>query len=252
LQRSQSDPLTTSAGGGPPPVALPYDALRGLVPAIVLCLFAMALFFGFLLESLRGDQLTLSFELGGLPVGDLEIFANHDRLVRDVKFLLLFGAIAAVLWLVWQYRAHANLRVLVPGTRFHPVVGVALWFIPVVNLVGPPLAIRELWRASHPERRDWRKAWTTPVLWLWWLSVLSAAGLAWWALAPAWHAHPTPQELYVRDHRAVIAAGIAIVSAVLAAVLIVLVHGRVTQREDLVRDGGRWTGWADERKPRRR
>jgi hypothetical protein len=252
VRRSQSDPLTTGADGGAPPVSLPYDTLRGLVPVMVLGLFAMALFFGFLLESLRGDQLTLSFELGRLPVGDLEIMANHDRLVRDVRFLVLFGAIVAVLWLVWQYRAHANLRVLVPGTRFAPAVGVALWFIPVANLVGPPLAMRELWRASHPERTDWRRAWTTPLLWLWWLSVLSAAGLAWWALAPAWDAHPTLQDLYVRDHRGVIATGIAIVSAGLAAVLVVLVHGRVTQREDLVRAEGKWRGWADERRARRR
>lgn len=250
MQRSQSDPVTASADSGAPPVALPYDTLPGLVPAIVFCLFAMALFFGFLLESLRGDQYTLSFELSGLPVGDLEVFQNHDRLVRDTKFLVVLGAIVAILWLVWQYRAHANLRVLVPGTRFHPVVGVALWFIPVVNLVGPPLAVRELWRASHPERKDWRKTWTTPVLWVWWLSVLSAAGLAWWALAPAWHAHATPGDLFVRDHRAVIAAGIAILTAVTAAVLIVLVHGRVTRREDLVREEGQWSGWGEGR-PRR-
>jgi hypothetical protein len=251
VQRSHSDPMTTSGDNGPPPVALPYDNLPGLVPAIVLCLFAMALFFGFLLESLREDQLTLSFELAGLPVGDLEVLANHDRLVRDIRFLALLGAIVFILWLIWQYRAHANIRVLVPGTRFHPVVGVALWFIPVVNLVGPPLAIRELWRASNPDREDWRKAWTTPVLWLWWLSMLCAAGLAWWALAPVWHAHPTKQDLFVRDHRAVIAAGVAIPSAVLAAVLIVLVHGRVTQREGLVREEGKWRGWAERRSRRR-
>jgi uncharacterized protein DUF4328 len=251
VQRSQSDPSTTSPNSGPPPAALPYEALRGLVPAIVLGLLAMALFLAFLLESLRGDQLTLSFELGGLPVGDLEIFQNHDRLARDTKILILLGVIVAVLWLVWQYRAHANLRALVRGTRFHPAVGVALWFIPVVNLVGPPLAMRELWRASHPERQDWRKAWTTPLLWLWWLSVLCASGLTWWALAPAWHAHPTTRELFVRDHRAVIAAGIGILTAVTAAVLIVLVNGRINQREDLVLGEGKWRHWAERRSRRR-
>jgi hypothetical protein len=251
LQRSESDPSTTRPDSGPAPFALPYDTLRGLVLAIVLCLFAMALFLGFLIESLRADQVTLSFELGGLPVGDIEVSQNHGRLVRDSTILVVLGTIVVILWLVWQYRAHGNLRVLVPGTRFNRIVGVALWFVPVVNLVGPLLAMRELWRASDPEREDWRKTWTTPVLWLWWLLVLSAVALAWWALAPAWHDNPTPRDLFVRDHRAVIASGVGILTALSAAVVIVLVQARVTLREDLVLSEGKWRRWA-ERRPRRR
>jgi hypothetical protein len=233
------------------PVALPFDQLRGLVAAIALCLLAITLILGFLIESLRADQLTLSFQLSGLPIGDQEVIDNHGRLVRDTSLMLVLIVVVVMLWLLWQYRAHANLRVAVPGTRFHPVVAVALWFIPVVNLVGPPLAIRELWRASHPERPDWRKTWTTPLLWLWWGLVLSSAALTWWALEPAWQAHPTIEQLYVRDHRAVIAGGVSMLTALAAAALIVVVNGRVSFREDQAVSGRDWRAWAERRARRR-
>jgi len=156
----------------------------------------------------------------------------------------------AIMWLIWQYRAHANLRVAVAGTRWPPLLAVATWFIPVVNLVGPPLAMRELWRASHPDREDWRNTWTTPLLWLWWLLLVSSAGLTVWALAPAWHDSATLRELFVRDHRAVIAAGVGIPTALTTAILMVRINGRVTLREDLAHVG-KWRGWTEGRARRR-
>jgi hypothetical protein len=233
------------------PVVLPYDQSPRLVPAIVLCLLAITLFLVFLIESLRGDQLTLSFRISGLPVGDFEITDNHGRLVRDTTVIVILGAVVAMLWLLWQYRAHANLRAIVPGTRYHPLLAVALWFVPGVNLIGPLLAVRELWRASHPERADWRSTWTTPLLWLWWGLVLSSAALGWWALSPVWHANPTLQELYVRDHRAVIAGGVGMLAALTSAAVIAVVNRRVSQREDLAALGKDWRGWVERRGRRR-
>jgi len=235
---------------GPSGPALPYERLRAVVPAMVGCLVAMALFLLFLIESLRGDQLTLSFEIAGLPVSDAEILHNHDRLTRDTTIVALLAASVAILWLVWQYRAHANLRAMVPGMRFRPVAAVLLWLVPVVNLVGPPLALRELWKASDVDHEDWRKTWTTPLLWLWWLVLLASLALGWWALAPTWHDRPTLEELLVRDHRAVIAAGVGVLSSLAAAVLFVLLHLRITGREDRVM-AGQWRGWTD-RRPKRR
>jgi hypothetical protein len=229
------------------PERLPFERTRRLVPAMVICLLAVALFLGFLIESLRADQLTLSFEIAGLPVGDTEITHNHGRLIRDCTILTLLATAIALMWLIWQYRAHANLKVLAPGTRFHPVVGAALWFVPGVNLVGPPLAMREIWRASDLDHEDWRRSWTTPLLWVWWLLLLTALALGWWALAAASHDQPTLQQLALRDRRGVIAGGVGILAAVLTAVLIVVFNMRLTSREDVVRVG-RWRGWEDRRR----
>src|SRR6266496_3807231 len=111
--------------GREPPSALPYEPKRWISTTIVLLLLAIALVFAFLVESLRADQYTLSFVTGGLPVSDTEVLANHQRLVRDCTLLVVLTVAVAVLWAIWQYRAHANVRALVPGARFRPLWGLA-------------------------------------------------------------------------------------------------------------------------------
>lgn len=230
--------------GGPARPGAPYEPKRWMSTAIVLLLLAIALVFAFLIESLRADQYTLSFVSGGLPVSDTELIQNHDRLVRDCSLLVVLGVAVGVLWLVWQYRAHANLRALVPGTRFRPLWGVASWMIPGPNLVLPLLAMRELWRGSNPDVEDWRRARTTPLLWLWWLLVLAGLSLAAFALVPALGPDVTSSDLSVRDHRGVPAAGVGIVAAVAAALLFALLQGRMVLKEDRVRLG-EWKGWSE-------
>lgn len=61
---------------------------------------------------------------------------------------------------LWVWRAHANLRALgLPGLVHAPLVTAASWFIPLVGLVVPPIAMRELWNPSigedeHQARAD--------------------------------------------------------------------------------------------------
>ena len=53
---------------------------------------------------------------------------------------------------LWVWRAHANLRALgLPGLVHAPLVTAASWFIPLIGLVVPPLAMRELWNRSMGE-----------------------------------------------------------------------------------------------------
>ena len=226
----------------PPP--LPYEHKRWISTTIVLLLLAIALVLGFLIESLRADQYTLSFVIEGLPVSHTEVVANHQRLVRDCALLVVLSAAVAVLWFVWQYRAHANMRALVPGTRFRPLWGLASWVILGANLVLAPLAVRELWRASNPDVEDWRRARTTPLLWLWWLLILAGLSLAAFAMLPVTRGSVTSPDLFVRDHRAVPAAGLGIVAAVAAALLFGLLQGRMVLKEDRVRLGA-WKAWSE-------
>src|SRR5205809_4695489 len=114
------DRSTWDAGGQQTPrrsLSIPFESTRRFPAAIILLLLGMALTFGFLIESLRSDQYTLSFVQDQLPVSDTEIVQNHQRLVLDVRILVILGTAAAILWLVWQYRAHANMKALVPGVR---------------------------------------------------------------------------------------------------------------------------------------
>lgn len=78
-----------------------------------------------------------------------EVRASEER-VASLEGLRAMALLAAGLaWLLWQHRAHANLRALgVPGLRFSPGWAVGWWFVPLANLVMPYLAVRELWRAS--------------------------------------------------------------------------------------------------------
>jgi len=230
--------------GWPRGPAAPYEPKRWMSTTIVMLLLAIALVFGFLVESIRADQYTLSFVKDGLPVSDNEIIQNHQRLVRDSLILAVLGLAVGALWLVWQYRAHANMRALVPGTRFRPLFGLAAWVVPGLNLLLPPLAMRELWRASNPDVPDLRRARTTPLLCLWWLLVLASVAVAAFALTPALGPNATVHELFVRDHRAVPAAGLGILAAVAAALLFALLQWRLVMKEDRVRLGA-WKAWSE-------
>lgn len=230
--------------GGPARPAAPYEPQRWLSMSIVLLLLGIALVLAFLIESLRADQYTLSFVTVNLPVSDTEVVQNHQRLARDCSILAVLSVAVAALWLIWQYRAHANVRALVPGTRFRPLYGLVSWVIPGLNLVLPLLAMRELWRASNPDVEDWRRARTTALLWLWWLLVLAGLALAVFALAPVSHGGVTAADLSVRDRRGVPAAGIGLLAALAAALLFGLLQGRMVLKEDRVRLGA-WKGWSE-------
>ena len=243
MDRAGSVESEDRTGRAPPP-PLPYEPKRWISTTIVLLLLAIALVFAFLVESLRADQYTLSFVTGGLPVSDTEVLANHQRLVRDCTLLVILTVAVAVLWAIWQYRAHANVRALVSGARFRPLWGLASWVIPGANLVLAPLAMRELWRASNPDEEDWRRARTTPLLWLWWLLILAGLSLAVWSLLPVVGGGVTTSDLFIRDHRAVIAGGLGIPAAVAAALLFGLLQGRMVLKEDRVRLGA-WKAWSE-------
>lgn len=83
---------------------------------------------------------------GGEGVSLAELLIGGLLLLRAPVYIATIVA-----WLLWQHRAHSNLRPLGAGwLEFSPGWAVGYFFIPFVNLVRPYQVVRELWRESQP------------------------------------------------------------------------------------------------------
>jgi Domain of unknown function (DUF4328) len=208
------------------------------------CLSGLALVCVFTMDFIGPDLYTRTFERDGLPVSYTEIHRNHVRLTLVARGAVSFGVVVAVMWLVWQFRAQANVRALgAKGLRFRPTVSVATWLVPVANLVFPFFAVREVYRASDPDAGplDWRRRRTFPVLWVWWLALLSALLLlfiAYRGLGP----HPSFDQLITRDRFVRGAAGVGLVSSLLAIVIVETINARVFGRMEALMASS-WAEW---------
>lgn len=81
--------------------------------------------------------------------GDIyDLITGADALARIGLFV-----VAAILVLIWLYRAYANLRALRHEPRFTPGWAVGYWFIPIINIFRPFQIIKDLYvRSENPAR----------------------------------------------------------------------------------------------------
>jgi hypothetical protein len=101
--------------------------------------------------------------------------ASEDRAAAVESALVWVNLAAALAWLMWQQRAHANIRALgAEGLRFTPAWAVGWWFIPFANIVMPYRTMAELWKANDPKAGavDWKASAGTALLPLWWAAWL--------------------------------------------------------------------------------
>jgi uncharacterized protein DUF4328 len=95
-------------------------------------------------------------------------------------FLILMIFPTALAWLLWQYRAHANLRALgADNLSYSPGWAVGWWFIPFANIVLPYLTVRELWKASDRDASaiDWKARGGAAIVAVWWAARLATQAL---------------------------------------------------------------------------
>jgi Domain of unknown function (DUF4328) len=179
---------------------------------------------------IRYVSLLQGFERG---TGSSGLETARDGLNSMVAVGLLLLLATAVVWMMWQHRAHSNLRALgANGLRFEPAWAVGWWFVPAANVVFPYLTMRELMKGSDPDAGavDWQSRPTPALLGLWWatwlarvpFSVLSAIA------APGGESH-TPRQLLNAQYFAI---GIDIVT-VIAAIMAILVVREVDRRQSL-------------------
>jgi hypothetical protein len=99
--------------------------------------------------------------------------------LRATNLLLsMFFVLSAGPVIGWIYRAHANLRdAEVEELNYSPGWSVACFFVPLVNLVVPFRAMRELHNRSHGEK-PWDSAATVGDVTSWWSCQVAAVGVA--------------------------------------------------------------------------
>jgi hypothetical protein len=84
---------------------------------------------------------------------------------------------AAVAFLVWVYRVHANIPVLGKRTAVTPGGAVIHYFIPIFNLIRPYQHMMVAWRLSSPTKK--RRDDPSPIGWWWaaWIGRLVLTGV---------------------------------------------------------------------------
>lgn len=84
-----------------------------------------------------------------------------------IRFLVILATASA--FLIWLYRANANVRALGADDMMgSPGLGIAWFFIPLANLFMPYMTVRDVWRASA-RPRDWQGESAPATIIAWWI-----------------------------------------------------------------------------------
>jgi nicotinamide riboside transporter PnuC len=220
----------------------------GLVVSMVLtCMFVQ-----FVNDWLDNDLATLDVERTHQPVSDTEIFQNHAHLVMWTRVAIIVFAISAVLWLVWQYQAHANARALGrPRRSLPPVLGLLAWAIPVANVVLVPLAMGSLFLASDPEQGSSNRAprWYVLLVLLWWGLFATGVWMIGSAVLSTPTAHASFTQLIDRDTRARAGSYFLFLSALAAAAVVAAIDVRLQAKDARVSFERGRRGWTSYQGP---
>ncbi|MET7304852.1 DUF4328 domain-containing protein [Embleya sp. NPDC005575] len=214
----------------------PFRALRGLAVSLYVLLPLSAVFAALCAAAFfhRADVLRRISDAGELGMTDaLRTKAeDSDSLVAAATTFLVLSMIAtAVLFIIWMYRARANVDLFGPSKQ-HLSTGWAIggWLVPVVSLWFPKLILHDVWRASDPRtaERDGRTPGRLPLLWSWWV-LLVASGVLFFASRLS---YPLDEDIELSDAGRLrtidFLSGVADVVLILAAVAAILVVRRIT------------------------
>jgi hypothetical protein len=218
-------PATRTPAG--PPWAAPAPRFRpiaglGRAVQVLLAVSALAAVAAFLAGARAFRVLARVESRGAIDVDTIESAELLHATAGAVELLLVLAT--GVLFIVWLYRAHSNLRAFgAAGLRFTPGWAIGGWFVPFLNLVRPMQVVNEIWSASGSEwtagTAEWKRHAAPTWLQLWWVSWLAA-----W-LVP-WLVARDPDELTdiggaVRDASVLMLSRLLLVPAALVAVALV-------------------------------
>ena len=116
------------------------------------------------------DIEVVSRAANGAVVSDIEAAAGDSRRALLARLYLVSFVVTAVTFLRWTYLSSRNARFLgADALQFTPGWAVGWYFIPVATLWKPYQALKETFKASHPEfTENWRQAPHPAIMPLWW------------------------------------------------------------------------------------
>lgn len=193
-------------------------SIRGIGNALIALLVAQVLALMFEAVAVLMEMSLLQRIIDGSQVTLAEATASDNRVALSVRLWLVLLVATIVVWLIWQHRAHANLKALGTELEYSPGWAVGFWLIPIANLWKPFQVNRELWKASG-DVDDWRSQRTWPVLGWWWASWISA-GVLGRVAAAARQGAETPMEIRSADIVDLLSTVVVVASAVLAILLV--------------------------------
>jgi len=134
----------------------------------------------------------LSRIAGGEQVGPDEADTNDARVHLIGVIQVCAFILTAIVWLVWLYRAYANLKLVgSKKSQFTPGWAVGYWFVPLLNLVRAYQIVVDLWlRSDTQNAADTVASLPRPQLVsAWWAVYLIAAAVSRGAASLATDAH---------------------------------------------------------------
>ena len=106
--------------------------------------------------------------LNSVLVTEEEVIANNARQQLVIIQSLIVFVVTGIVFLFWIYRANVNCHGFgAKNMRFSPRWSIGYFFIPILNLFEPYLAMKEIWQVST-DPTAWRQEKGSALLGWWW------------------------------------------------------------------------------------
>ena len=153
-------------------VPLPFRRLHGLAIALYV-LLAVAALCAAIAVPLALEQRRVVHEHTTLDVFRVTSAVKDatDAAAGIVGFFGLVFLATAVVFMIWMWRAAANLLVLRRHRpRFATGFAVGGWFIPLANLLIPGMHMHDIWKGSGPPPVYGERPQGSPLVIVWWVT----------------------------------------------------------------------------------
>jgi hypothetical protein len=202
-----------------------YAPLRGRMDAVTVVFVIMAVVCAVAVVSDVLEWRLLDRIIAGENVTDAEAISNDNRQATVVMVQRVIGLAAVIVFIRWIYAAYRNVDVVAPAERrYGRGWAIGGWFVPIMAFFRPKQIVNDIWRSGGRDVEDAQPGW----LLLGWWTMYLVASVMWNIASSVYRNAETAEEIRTGTSMYVVADA----SAVVAAILAILVVRRGTDRLD--------------------